>query len=168
MAVRVQWKFNTSWVESAIFATEDEAERATETRPPHAEYRIVPHLDDELPDGTAFIGSVRWFGEAWPFPHLPAPICEDYRLRIPVPVGHRCMDCDEPILEDESGTRMQMIGFPGRPYGYQHAECSLRSVMCPITMGLVPDESGQHIHDPDKRREEGRLLLEVARKRARL
>lgn len=169
MAVRVEWQAREGgmWITSSIFETHAEAELNHASRSGVA-YRIVPVPDDEDDlIGSNLAGIVRWFGEQWPYPHMPAPICEDFRLRIEVPEHEDCIGCDEPILPTDSGTRMVMVGFPGRSYAYQHTECGLRSVMCPIDLHLVDDPTGEHIHDPAKRREEGRLLLQTSRDRLR-
>lgn len=98
----------------------------------------------------------RWFGQAWPSPGYPAPVCADVRYRIDPPVGESCLGCDEPILAGESGVRTPLVGFKGRPWAYQHAECMLRTVMCPEDLGMG---DGTHSHRFENRREEGRMLM---------
>lgn len=101
-----------------------------------------------------------WFGTPWPFPHLPAPVCAEQRFRIDVPVGESCLGCDEPITADDSGVRMPYYDGKNTGWGYYHAECNLRTVMCPYCMGIL---TGGHPKDGGNRREEGRLLLAWSR-----
>lgn len=70
---------------------------------------------------------MHWFGEPWPRPEWRAPICEDDALRIPTPVGQKCILCDEEIVEGDRGTQ-----YANGPFA--HAECGLRSV------------TGNHLH----------------------
>jgi hypothetical protein len=46
---------------------------------------------------------VLWFGEPWPRPDFRAPVCEDDRLRVPIPVGQGCLFCHEPMTEVSQG-----------------------------------------------------------------
>lgn len=109
-----------------------------------------------------------WFGTAWPSPELPAPVCSEERFHIVVPVDETCMGCEQPILVADSGARCpviqgELMNPPHGPWGYYHAECWLRNVMCPVCMGLTP---GPHSDDPAGRRDEGRLLMAYAREHA--
>ena len=79
---------------------------------------------------------VHWFGSPWPGTVLRAPVCDDDRYRIPVPVGSSCCFCAEPIDEKDRGLRYsgsivmdQEAGAPAPgPIPYAHAECHLRSI----------------------------------------
>lgn len=80
-----------------------------------------------------------WFGEPWPREDYRAPVCEDDRYRIDVPVGQPCLMCSETIEEGDRGVRMGSVymaddGTPTAALGYVHAECNLRSV------------TGNHLH----------------------
>lgn len=94
-----------------------------------------------------------WFGQQWPRPGLPAPVCEEERYHIPVPVGEMCVvGCGQLIDANDSGVRIG--GFQ-----YLHVECFLRSTMCPWSMGILPPP---HEHTDD-RRAEGRIILDYIR-----
>jgi len=73
----------------------------------------------------------RWFGEPWPRADYRADVCEDDKLRIPVPVGKTCYLCDESIVEIDRGQEMHGIGADGKIEGpmYAHRECLMRNVM---------------------------------------
>lgn len=71
-----------------------------------------------------------WFGEPWPQPDFRAPICQDDRLRVPVPVGERCSYCDEPVEADHAGSFV-WDATTGVPIPI-HKECSVRSVAGPV------------------------------------
>lgn len=64
-----------------------------------------------------------WFGEPW-----PSGICydDDGRLlagmRKPFPAGETCPECEEPILEGDSGRAMLYDGV----IRHVHKECGLR------------------------------------------
>lgn len=104
-------------------------------------------LDEYSPHHT------HWFGEQWPRPGLPAPVCAEERYRIPVPVGAVCeVGCGDQIDEADSGVRIA----GGH---YLHIECFLRSTMCPWDMGIW---TTPHIHTDD-RRAEGRAILDFIR-----
>lgn len=104
--------------------------------------------------------TTHWFGPAWPYPDRPAPVC-DPETHIDTPIGERCLSCEESILDGESGVRTPLLDLTDWRWAYTHVECWLRTIMCPIEMGLLP---GPHVHDPAKRREEGRVLMEWARR----
>jgi predicted RNA-binding Zn-ribbon protein involved in translation (DUF1610 family) len=57
-----------------------------------------------------------YFGELWPSG------LTDEADPIPTPVGQKCMNCGEEIMEGDQGVRF--INGP-----YQHRECGLRNVM---------------------------------------
>jgi hypothetical protein len=162
-AYRVDWQDDQgSWHRSCVFETPDQAMVCVSARPSidGTEFRVVQVNDDDFNPRAN-----RWFGEPWPYTYLPAPVCEDYRLHTDTPTGEDCLSCDEPILPSESGTVTPFLDLDGVRLTYQHAECMLRSVMCPIEMGLVDDPAGTHEHDPDRRREEAKLIMEWARSR---
>lgn len=71
----------------------------------------------------------RWFGEPWPRENYRALVCEDDRLRIPVPVGKACYLCKIPIVETDRGQESYGIGMGGKVEGpmYHHIECIMRN-----------------------------------------
>ena len=72
-----------------------------------------------------------WFGEPWPSPELPAPICEDPAMRVATPVGERCLHCAEEISSGDQGVMQTYVDLiDGHPQGRVaplHKECSLRT-----------------------------------------
>lgn len=75
-----------------------------------------------------------WWGEPWPRDDCRAPVCENDAQRIETPVGEKCFQCEEEIVEGDRGTAIGGVGMrDGEPVGlglmYQHIECSLRSVL---------------------------------------
>lgn len=104
---------------------------------------------------------VHWFGTAWPHPDFPAPVCDDQRYRLPVPVGAVCeTGCEQLIDESDSGVRTMYYDGRSARLTYQHVECFLRATMCPWTMGIA---KGPHVHSDD-RRAEGRMILDHIRR----
>lgn len=59
-----------------------------------------------------------YFGSEWP----------DDLPKTSQPVGVHCLNCNEPILENESGVRIVYIGEERTGFAYQHRECHLRGV----------------------------------------
>jgi len=89
--------------------------------------------EDDEPYSAA---RVHWFGAPWPSEALRAPICEDDRYRIEIPVGASCCHCGELIDTDNQGVRYsctivlaEVTGQPvAGPIPYAHVECNLRCV----------------------------------------
>lgn len=80
---------------------------------------------------------MHWFGTAWPAPGWPAAVCEDERMRVPVPVGEICLYCGEAVSPDDSGIMSGYVEV--LPTGEwvssirpQHVECFVRAVMGPM------------------------------------
>lgn len=100
--------------------------------------------------------SLQWFGVRW-----NAPIMEE-APEIPVPVGYRCLYCEEVITTDESGVTMPSIEAAGTTRRPIHIECFLRS-----TLGSVAHQEqrctcfGGTAEDSDDRsyREQARELM---------
>lgn len=73
-----------------------------------------------------------WFGEPW-----PSSICFDDTcavredMRIPTPIGDRCLSCAEIIREGDQGQAMPLGGGYAR-ITYSHRECQLREVLGPL------------------------------------
>lgn len=65
-----------------------------------------------------------YFGVRW-----DAPAFED-APELPTPVGERCLLCDEPIREGESGIVIGYVGADLEPgVAPEHIECFLRSIL---------------------------------------
>lgn len=63
-----------------------------------------------------------WWGAPWPAEDRRAPICDDDRYRVAVPIGATCLLCEELVDENDRGITM------GRGTQIAHAECNLRAV----------------------------------------
>lgn len=74
-----------------------------------------------------------WFGEPWPDADLRAPICEDDRMRVPVPIGAGCVLCGEAIGPDDRGSSTTVVGLERAEQGWTHVECSVRTVLGNLT-----------------------------------
>lgn len=72
-----------------------------------------------------------WFGEAWPSPENPAPVC-DPLSHMPTPVGQDCTVCHQPIQDGDRGVYIPLLGEiwtkPGAPW---HLNCFLDNVGVP-------------------------------------
>jgi hypothetical protein len=64
-----------------------------------------------------------WFGENW-----GAPVCEPER-HMPTPVGDECIDCGQPIKENDQGMLIPFAGYR-TVLGSHHLDCFLRAI-CP-------------------------------------
>lgn len=64
-----------------------------------------------------------WFGETW---HAPA--CEP-EMEVPTPVGEKCLNCEEEIVDGDRGFTMSYFGTQGASVVPIHAECQMRSVL---------------------------------------
>jgi hypothetical protein len=67
--------------------------------------------------------TVRYFGDSW-----GAPICQD---QVPVPVGERCLDCDELIWPSDQGLMIPHHGFHGPEFMPWHLTYFLRHIGAP-------------------------------------
>lgn len=99
-----------------------------------------------------------WFGEPWPRADYRAPVCEDDRLRIPVPVGQPCCLCGHDIQTGDRGTAMGAVHADrSTSIVYQHNECGLRSVLgCSAHLRGEP-----HDHDGDYREDARKVVAWV-------
>lgn len=93
------------------------------------------------PDGDD-IGTVRWFGTAWPSPEQPAPVCRP-ATHIDTPVGEVCPQCSRPIVESDSGVGVPAIGTePVRMhYLWWHTDCFMAQLGLPGIAREAPDTS---------------------------
>lgn len=73
--------------------------------------------------------TVRWFGEAWPSPHEPAPVCSDRKWRVATPAGETCLFCPEDIRLGDKGVVMPYAPSSGPAIlAPVHLECLLKDV----------------------------------------
>lgn len=56
---------------------------------------------------------MKWFGEQWPSPELPAPVCEDVSERVETPVGERCLYCGEAVQQGAQGVVLPGVSAGG-------------------------------------------------------
>lgn len=86
----------------------------------------------------------RYFGDPW-----PSGICETGE-QVATPVGELCINCEEPIEEDQQGTFIYAIEDGVMTPKPSHKECSLRSVLGGIghMKGLCTCNGGNT--DPDE------------------
>jgi len=69
-----------------------------------------------------------WFGAPWPRDDYRAPVCEDDRLRIRVPVGRECYLCGTPFISTDRGTAMAGLKVDGpAEVMFAHIECTMRN-----------------------------------------
>lgn len=66
-----------------------------------------------------------------------APVCENDDDRVETPVGVECMECDEKIVEGDSGVVVNVMvlgdGFALGAYAApMHKECMLRAAVGPL------------------------------------
>lgn len=82
---------------------------------------------------------IKWFGEPWGVGGR-APICETDENKIPAPVDSHCIDCGEPIKENDKGVVTAcspsiwdhwILEFKGVQYSVcsYHLHCWLREVV---------------------------------------
>lgn len=75
-----------------------------------------------------------WFGEPWPSADERAPVCEDDKQRVPVPVGHACLFCTVEIHDGDQGSYVGRLadgpdGWVVASTDPVHRECQLRTVI---------------------------------------
>jgi hypothetical protein len=77
---------------------------------------------------------MQWFGEAWPRPDWPAPVCENANEHVKTPIGQRCFACEEQIADGDNGVVMPYIGTDASGGHFAtvrpcHKECWIRSTV---------------------------------------
>lgn len=104
---------------------------------------------------------MRWFG-----PNNDPPFHIDDLERMPIPVGHKCDQCEEAITGTEFGVELPLIGNPLRNTVLYHYECHARQVIGSVShlerkcKCFVP---GSECGDPSgmTRREGAKAALEL-------
>lgn len=68
-----------------------------------------------------------WFGEAWPSPAMPAPVC-DPANRVAPPVGQRCTSCQLLIMQDDQGVILPYMTTTTAEMRPWHLGCFLDNI----------------------------------------
>lgn len=102
---------------------------------------------------------MQFFGQRW-----DAPAFED-AIEVPRPVGQTCLQCTEPIGDEDSGIVMPFMDARGRSgVSPIHIECHLRSILgsvahlehrCSCVTGRLADDQTSLTH-----RQEAQAVLE--------
>jgi hypothetical protein len=112
-----------------------------------------------------------WFGTDW-----GSPICQ-HTPQVAVPIGQRCLWCDEPIAADDNGVVMPYMESVGNVFvtsqAALHIECHVRQFVGSVghQLGLCTCEGGAGCYEGEPAtmsvRDAARAAWDLARQRAR-
>lgn len=95
-------------------------------------------LADFDPDDD--IGTVRWFGTPWPSPEKPAPVCQDPRAQVDVPLGKICISCSFAFRPSDQGVGIPFLSDEPPAYVWYHLRCWLRQVLPDAIVAYLPGD----------------------------